>query len=109
MSALLVIWGVWLIFVGFNKYYKYLPISKWSFKRIYYMFAYCMWGLGFAAMGLGGFFPQIARTAQIFYGVSFMLMVFAPCGMKIFNTERVLKIIRTTLFLLLGILSIASA
>ncbi len=104
-----ILFGLFFIFSGVVKYRKHLPVSQWSWKRIYFMFAYCMWGFGLMMSGLSGFIPHITREANILYGATFFLMIFAPCGMRVFHTQPAMRLIRNLIFVVLGLLIITTA
>ncbi len=109
MSGFIILFGFFMVLVGVDKYHKPVPLRKWSFSRVYFMFAYCMWGLGFVATGLADFFPSFSKELNIFYGATFILMIFAPCGADIFNKDPLFQSLRSVVFLSLSILITAAA
>lgn len=83
---------------GFCKYYKNQPIGTWSYKRIYFLFTYTLLGLSLCLLGTTNAIDDITRFAEVSTGIALLFMIFAPCGLEIFNEYRTLKIIRGVFF-----------
>lgn len=102
-SVLAIIYGVATVVGVIAKYYKPIPVTKWSWKRIFFMAAYSFWGIGFILNGAVVFHPPIHKIAFLVFGAGCLLMVLTPCSDKTYNTDPAKKLLRTLAFSLAGV------
>jgi len=108
MSIFFILWSLALFAYGISTYWQFKPFRLWSGKRAYYLFAFCVCGLGFLLVGITGVgvWEPIGKIADVVFGVGFLLMAFAPCSMSIFNESPHLNAIKTSAFIGVGILNL---
>lgn len=87
---------------GISSYGHSKPLRLWSFRRMFYLFTICLWATGLALFGMSMVFVQLQPIANAITGVAVILMIFTPCSTPVFNTNRLLWIVRTIFFAATG-------
>ena len=104
MSIIFILYSIVLFVYGISSYWQSKPLRRWNAKKTYYLFTVCSWAVGHLMMGVAGFWGGLIPVAKTIYGLSFILMIFAPCSMPIFNENTTLKVVRGFSFALVGAL-----
>ncbi len=84
-----------------NAFYVYwLKSRNW-----FYLLTIVLWGLSFTFLGLiqlGQVIGFWRDFAYLFFGVTWLPMIFVPCADKIFRINKSAKIIRGIIFLIIS-------
>ena len=94
--------------VTLDKAFSGKSLKKWSKYRWYYLVTYSTWSLGFLLLGISCYWDQVAKPAHFISGISWLLMIFVPCGLEIFNKNLHFKIIRGLFFIFIVFFALAN-
>lgn len=101
----LCILGSFTFYINIHVNYISKKVS-WSYYKIYSLIVYIVFGFSMTLLGIAHFYNPLLSFANGLFAIMFLPFAFAPCGMKAFNVNPRLKLLKRVTFLIFGLLHI---